>query len=114
MSHSDLELVKHVYDECTFILSSTDKITFEKLVSDPTLRRAIERSLEIIGEACKKINPDFKSKYPEVAWKEMAGTRDVIIHNYTGVDYGIVWQIIENEIPELEFQLKNILNDKNK
>ena len=111
MSHSDLELVKHIYDECAYILSSTRKITIEKLTADPTLRRAIERSLEIIGEACKRIDADFKSSYPEVAWKEMAGTRDVIIHNYTGIDYGIVWQIIQNEIPELEYQLKNILSE---
>ncbi len=113
MLHADLELVKHIYDECSFILSSSQKITLEKLTTDPTLRRAIERSHEIIGEPCKRVDPDFKLKYPEVAWKEMAGTRDVIIHNYTGVDYEIVWQIIQNEIPELEFQLKNILNDNN-
>lgn len=60
------------------------------------------RSLEIIGEATKKIDDDFKAKYPYVEWKKMARTRDKLIHDYFGVDFDIVWDIISSKLPELK------------
>ncbi len=67
------------------------------------------RSIEIIGEASKKLDSDFKSKHPQIEWKKMAGSRDVMIHDYFGIDYEIVWNIIEEKIPELLFQINAIL-----
>ena len=60
-------------------------------------------------EAIKKLNNDFKLLHPEVQWKNMAGTRDRLIHHYFGVDYDIIWDIIKNELPELQFQINSIL-----
>ena len=82
-------------------LTNTRSISQEEFVHDEILSRAAIRSLEIIGEACKKLPPDFKSAYPQIKWKEIAGTRDKLIHDYFGVDYDIVWDIIENELPDL-------------
>jgi len=72
---------------------------------DETLQRAFTRSLEIIGEAVKKLPAEFKDSHNEVNWKEVAGMRDVLIHEYFGVDYEIVWSVVKNDIPELKVQL---------
>lgn len=109
MLESNLELVRHIFDECVFILLHTENKTFDTVTDDKVLMRALERSIEIIGEASKKIDDEFKSMYPHIEWKKMAGTRDHLIHNYIGIDYEIFWDIIENKIPDLHHFIKEIL-----
>ncbi|MBY5958089.1 DUF86 domain-containing protein [Membranicola marinus] len=84
-------------------------LTYEQLIQDETLKRAVVRSLEIIGEATKKIEPEIKRSNPKVQWREMAGMRDRLIHNYAGVNYRIVWDILKNKIPALRKEIKKIL-----
>ena len=67
-----LEYLKHIRDECEFLVEKSEELTSEKFLSDETLKRAFIRSLEIIGEATKKISGEFKQKYPDMNWKEMA------------------------------------------
>ncbi len=72
-----IELLRHILDECDFILNSFPPLSSKKdLVDDETLKRAVVRSLEIIGEATKKIPVDVKLKWSEIEWKNMAGMRD--------------------------------------
>jgi uncharacterized protein with HEPN domain len=92
MSKEPLEYLKHIRDESLYILSVTNEgITKEEFLNDETLKRAIVRSLEIIGEASKKIPADFKLKWDKVKWKDMAGMRDRLIHDYMGINYSIVF-----------------------
>ncbi len=111
MSKEPLEYLRHIQDECLFVLSvigaETDK---EELLSDETLKRAVVRSLEIIGEATKKIPVDFKLKWNSINWKNMAGMRDRLIHDYMGVNYSIVWDVVKNKIPELSFQVQEVID----
>ncbi|NMB93536.1 MAG: DUF86 domain-containing protein [Flexilinea flocculi] len=110
MSKGSIEYLKHIQDEISFILSVTDKvISKDEFLNDETLKRATVRSLEIIGEASKKIPADFKLKWNEVKWKEMAGMRDRLIHDYMGVNYSIVWDVIKNKIPDLQKQITEVL-----
>jgi len=109
MSHSNIELIHHIADEITFILHATSGKTKEQFLLDPTLTRATIRSLEIIGEAAKKLDLDFRNKYKEVDWKGMAGTRDKLIHDYFGIDYNLVWDIIRMELPVLSVHIERIL-----
>jgi uncharacterized protein with HEPN domain len=108
---SNLELVRHIFDECTFIITHTHGKTENQVLDDKVLIKALERSIEIIGEATKKIDDEFKSIHPHIEWRKMAGTRDYLIHQYFGVDYDILWDIIENKIPELHRSIKEILDE---
>lgn len=105
--HKDpIEFVKHIRDECQYILSVSDSsLTKDEFLQNETLKRAIVRSLEIIGEATKKIPADFKVKWSSITWKYMAGMRDRLNHDYMGVNYSIVWDVMKNKIPELFVQI---------
>jgi uncharacterized protein with HEPN domain len=111
MSKEPLEYLRHIQDECLFILSVIGAETKkEDLISNETLKRAVVRSLEIIGEATKKIPVDFKLKWNSINWKNMAGMRDRLIHDYMGVNYSIVWDVVKNKIPELSLQIKQVID----
>jgi uncharacterized protein with HEPN domain len=99
------EYLKHIQDECTYIISVSDKLTYGDFIGDETLKRAVVRSLEIIGEATKKIPADFKVKWDSIEWKNMAGMRDRLVHDYIGVNYSIVWDVIKNKIPDIHKQI---------
>jgi uncharacterized protein with HEPN domain len=107
----EIEYLKHIRDECEFILAKSEKLTQELFFQDETLKRAFVRSIEIIGEATKNVSTEFRLKYPDIDWKKIAGMRDVLIHSYFGVDYTIVWDVIKNHIPTLYSRIKEILNE---
>ncbi len=109
MSASNLELVRHILVETPFILQHTEQKSKEEFINDEVLCRAVVRSLEIIGEATKKLNDEFKSIHNHIEWKKIAGTRDKLIHDYFGIDYDIVWNIIETKIHDLDYFLKELV-----
>lgn len=111
MLPSELELLKHIVDEITFVLNATEGKDKDTVINDPVLSRAIIRSLEIIGEACTKLDPDFKSLHPHIEWRKMSGTRNRLIHDYFGVDYDIVWDIISAKLPSLNDDIVDIINE---
>ena len=110
MYPSQLEFIKHIEDECDFLLKVTLGKTHQQILADEILCKAIVRSLEIIGEASKKVDDQLKTKYPQIDWKSMAGMRDKLIHDYFGIDYDIVLDAISNDIPELQHEIKRLLS----
>ena len=110
MSKEPIEFLKHIADECTYLLSISQELTKGDFLDDETLKRAVVRSLEIIGEATKKIPADFKVKWNSIQWKNMAGMIDRLIHDYIGVNYSIVWDVLINKIPELNLQVREVLD----
>jgi uncharacterized protein with HEPN domain len=109
---SDADLLRHIQEETTFVLNNTAGNLLENVFENDILNRAIIRSLEIIGEASKKLSSEFKSAHPKIEWKKMAATRDKLIHDYFGIDYEIVWDIIQNKLPELNKEVSDILNSE--
>jgi uncharacterized protein with HEPN domain len=106
MSKSEIEYLRHIKDETAFVIEYTKAITEDEFHSNLLLKKAMVRCLEVIGEAAKRVNIDFRMNYNAIAWKEMAGMRDKLIHDYTGVDYPLVWKTITYSIPELDYQIE--------
>ena len=115
MSKDYIEYLKHILQECHYINSViTEKPDKSDFLSNETLKRALVRSLEIIGEATKQIPADLKAKWHSINWKNMAGMRDRLIHDYMGINYNIVWDVVVNKIPELTGQIEEVLRKEMK
>lgn len=112
MSKEPKEYLKHINDECLFIISVSRNLSLNDFLADETLKRAVVRSLEIIGEATKKIPADLKVKWNTIQWKNMAGMRDRLIHDYIGVNYTIVWDVMKNKIPDMHKQISEFLTEE--
>ncbi|MFQ6071915.1 MAG: DUF86 domain-containing protein, partial [Methanosarcinales archaeon] len=103
------EYLLDIYNACNQILKYTKGINKREFMENEEKQDAIVRNLEILGEAVKNISETFREKHPEVQWKEIARTRDKLIHFYFGVDYDVVWDIITVDIPRLKKQVKIII-----
>jgi len=86
-------------------------LTFAKLKSNDLAIDAVVRNLGIIGEAAKNIPTNIKEKYSDIEWRKIAGLRDILIHEYFGVDLDVLWDIIKNKVPALRKQVARILRD---
>jgi uncharacterized protein with HEPN domain len=89
----------------------TAGMTFNEFIEDRKSVNAVIRSLEVIGEATKKLPTSLKDKYPDIPWKRMAGMRDKLIHEYFGVDKEMVWEVVRDELPPLKSLLITALRE---
>jgi uncharacterized protein with HEPN domain len=103
------DIIRHIYDETQYLLSKSN-VEYDDFIDDPTLQRAFTRSIEIIGEASKKLSSDFKIKHSEIDWRAISGMRDKLIHDYFGVDFDLVYDVVKNDIPVLDSFVQIILN----
>ena len=111
MYKSYLPYLQHILDECHYICSVVKpEMQQDQFLRDETLKRAVTRSLSIIGEATKKIPADVKYAWQSISWREMAGMRDRLVHDYRGVNYYIVWDVAKNIIPTLTGQIETIIS----
>jgi len=101
LSASATEYLLHILEEARYLTERTAELTRDDFMDDETLQRAFVRSLEIIGEATKKLPPEWRQSHPEIDWRAMAGMRDRLIHGYFGVDYEIVWDVATTKAEEL-------------
>lgn len=102
MSKRDiLLLLEDMLQSALKIKQYTKDIDYDSFISDDKTKDAVVRNFEIIGEAANRIDDDFRYNNPEIEWKRMRGFRNRIVHDYFGIDYEIVWNIIENYLDEM-------------
>lgn len=106
------EYLQHILDEADYLIEQSDHLDDAEFLGDATLRRAFVRSLEIIGEASKRIPAEFTEEHPDIEWRSMAGMRDRLIHGYFGVDYDLVWDVVKTKIPDLAAKIRQLLRQE--
>ncbi len=107
----NLAYIDHIQQCICKIQEYTKNLNQSDFSTAELIQDAVIRNIEIIGEATKKISSDFKARYKEVPWKEMAGMRDKLIHDYFGVDVEVVWKTIQEDIPMLKSLIEQIIPD---
>lgn len=85
--------------------------SFDNFCADKMRVDAVLRNLEIVGEASKRVPSEIKEKYPAVEWRKIAGLRDIVAHEYFGVDLEIVWDVVQNRLPGLRSLVSQILEE---
>lgn len=110
--NDDVVRLRHMLDAASKALQITESCKREDLDKDEKLALALVRLLEILGEAAKNVSEQCRQSYSNIPWKQMAGTRDRLIHGYFDVDLDIVWKIISSDLPSLVQQLEKALSNK--
>jgi len=114
MSKRDiLLLLEDMLESSIKIRKYTDGLDFDLFMADDKTVDAVIRNFEIIGEAANRIDPDFRDQNPEIEWKRIRGFRNRIIHEYFGIDYEIVWSIIEDYLEELVEWIEKLIKEIN-
>ena len=101
-------LVEDMLDALRKIRLYTEGMSYSSFFQDEKTIDAVVRNFEILGEAARQMPEDFVSGHPDVPWRNIAGLRNRIVHDYFGLDLDIVWQIIQNDLVPLQTQLKNL------
>jgi len=101
--------IKDIRNAIVSIEKFVEGITFEQFKNDDKTSSAVIRKFEIIGEATKNVHENIREKFPQIAWKEMAGMRDKLIHAYSKVDLNLVWMTIKQRLPQLKSAIEKIL-----
>jgi uncharacterized protein with HEPN domain len=96
------EFLQDILESIADIEAFTEDINFEAFLGNREKVLAVVKSIEILGEAVKKVPSDIRVKYPQIPWKAIAGMRDVLVHEYWGIDMNVVWATVQEGLPALK------------
>jgi uncharacterized protein with HEPN domain len=111
MKRDDSVYLNHILDSISQLEEYTKGLTKEEFLSTRLVQDGTIRQIEIVGEAIKNVSENLKEMYPDIPWKEIAGMRDKLIHNYFGVDIDAVWDAVKKDIPTLKEEILKIMED---
>jgi uncharacterized protein with HEPN domain len=104
----DKDYLADVIDAIQWIVAYTKELTYQQFLADRKTQDAVPRNLQVIGEAVKKLSAPVKRTHPHLPWKQMAGMRDKVVHDYFGINFDIVWAVAREELPPLLPSLTSI------
>jgi len=105
--------VGHMLDTAAKAIGFVQGLTREDFDNNELLRLSITHLLQIIGEAARRVSPEFRAIYPQIPWKAIVGMRSKVVHDYLNVEEDVVWATVINELPSLVEELEKILNPDN-
>ena len=103
------DFVQDILDSINDVENFIDGMEFEDFINDKKTIYSVVRAIEIIGEAAKNVPEQIRTKYPDVPWKQMAGMRDKLIHEYFGVDLEILWETAKDDVPQLKTPISEVM-----
>ncbi|WP_027881936.1 HepT-like ribonuclease domain-containing protein [Meiothermus rufus] len=109
MSRNVRLYLEDIRESCARIRRYTAGFDFERFVADEKTVDAVVRNLIVIGEAVKNLPLDFRQRHPAIEWRKIAGLRDIVVHEYFGIDEDVLWDVIQTRIPKLEKAIDAIL-----
>ena len=111
MKEEFLDYIEDIIEAMSDAMSFVEGMKYDDFIKDRKTIYAVVRAIEIIGEAVKKIPESVRDSYPDIPWRDMAGMRDKLIHEYFGVNLRAVWDTVKNDIPSLKPSFDKILRD---
>ena len=106
------EALSDIIEAIRRIKNYIEELDYKTFLRDIKTQDAVARNFEIIGEAVKLLDTKFRTDHPKVPWKKIAGIKDKMIHHYFGVNYEIIWTIIEEELLDLKVYIEEIINNE--
>ena len=102
--------LKHIFDAIVEIETYIHNVDIDEFIGNSMMRFACIKQIEIIGEASNHVTKETQLRFEDIEWRKIIGLRNIVIHEYFGIDFEVIWSIIKSDIPDLKAKIENILN----